>query len=60
MRDENDEPIYTYIDKYKRWFVRQSIRGGRVRSCNHYYRSKICDEVSKNPIRRIKCKKTCV
>ena len=47
MRDENDEPIYTYIDKYKRWFVRQSIKGGRVCSFNQYYRSKICDDVLK-------------
>ena len=30
MRDENDEPIYTYNDKYMRWFVRQRIKGGRV------------------------------
>ena len=25
MRDENDEPIYTYNDKYMRYFVRQAI-----------------------------------
>ena len=30
MRDENDEPIYTYNDKYIKWFVRQSIKGRRV------------------------------
>ena len=30
MRNENEEPIYTFIDKYMRWFVRQSIKGGRV------------------------------
>ena len=34
MRDENYEPVYTYIDKYMRWFVRQSIKGGRVCSFN--------------------------
>ena len=34
MRDDNDEPIYTYNDKYMRWFVRQSIKGGRVCAFN--------------------------
>ena len=47
MRDENDEPIYTYNNKYMRWFVRQSIEGGRVCAFNQYYKSKICDEVFK-------------
>ena len=28
-RTENDEPIYAFNDVYKRWFVRQSIKGGR-------------------------------
>ena len=46
MRDENDEPIYSYNDKYMRWFVRQSIKGGRVCAFNQYYRSKNCYEVS--------------
>ena len=27
LRDENDEPIYTYNDEYMRRFVRQSIKG---------------------------------
>ena len=34
LRDEEDEPIYTYNDKYMRWFVRQSIKGGRVCAFN--------------------------
>ena len=42
MRDENVEPIYTYNDKYMRWFVRQSIKAGRVCAFNQNYRSKIC------------------
>ena len=47
MRDENDEPIYTYNDKYMRWFVRQSIKGGSVGRCNQNYKSKICEDVLK-------------
>ena len=47
MRDENDEPIYPYNDKYMRWFVRQSIEGERVCAFNQKYRSKTCDEASK-------------
>ena len=29
LRDENDEPIYTYKDEFMRHFVRQSVTGGR-------------------------------
>ena len=29
------------------WFVRQSIKGGRVGSFNQYYKSKICDDFLK-------------
>ena len=36
-RTEEDEPIYTYNDKYMRWFVRQSIKGRRVLAFNQYY-----------------------
>ena len=42
---EEDEPIYTYNDKYMRWFVRQSIKGGRVCAFNQYYKSKYCDDI---------------
>ena len=47
LRTENDEPIYTYNDKYMRWFVRQSIFGGRVCSFTEYYKSKTCDDILK-------------
>ena len=30
-----------------RWFVGQSIKGGRVCAFNQYYISKICDDISK-------------
>ena len=39
LRTEEDEPIYTHNDKYMRWFVRQSIKGGRVCAFNQYYKS---------------------
>ena len=47
LRTEEDEPIYTYNDKYMRLFVRQSIKGGRVCAFNQYYKSKHCDEILK-------------
>ena len=45
LRTEEDEPIYTCNDKYMRWFVRQSIKGGRVCTFNQYYKSKHCDDI---------------
>ena len=30
LRSDQDEPIYTYNDKYMRWFVHQASYGGRV------------------------------
>ena len=30
LRTEHDGPIYTYNDKYMRWFIRQSEKGGQV------------------------------
>ena len=47
LRREEDEPIYTYNDKYMRWFVRQSIKGGRVCAFNQYYKSKHFDDIKK-------------
>ena len=45
LRTEEDEPTYTYNDKYMRWFVRQSIKGGRVCAFNQFFKSKICDDI---------------
>ena len=45
LRTEEDEPIYPYNDKYMRWFIRQSIKGGRVCAFNQYYKSKHCDDI---------------
>ena len=45
LRDENDEPIYTYNDEYMRHFVRQSIKGGRCSALTQYYKSAISQEV---------------
>ena len=47
LRTEEDEPIYTYNNKYMRWFVRQSIKGGRVCSFNQHYKSKHCNDILK-------------
>ena len=33
LRDENDEPIYTYTDPFMRNFVPKAIKGGR---CNAF------------------------
>ena len=47
LRTEEGEPIYTYNDKYMKWFVRQSKKGGRVCAFNQYYKSKHCDDIVK-------------
>ena len=45
LRDENDEPIYTYNDEFMRQFVRQTIKGGRCSALNQHYKSNISDEL---------------
>ena len=45
LRDENDEPIYTYTDPFMRNFVRKSIKGGRCNAFNRHYKSEILKEV---------------
>ena len=47
LRTEEDEPIYTYNDKSMRWFVRQSIKGGRVCAFNQHYKSKHFDDIKR-------------
>ena len=39
LRDENDEPIYTFTDPFMRNFVRQNIKGGRCNAFNQHYKS---------------------
>ena len=48
LREENDEPIYTYTDPFMRNFVRKSIKGGRCNAFNQRYKSEISDEVFNN------------
>ena len=48
LRTEEDEPIYTYNDKYMRWFVRQAAYGRRVCAFNQYCKSKCWDDILKN------------
>ena len=47
LRPEEDEAIYTYNDKYMRWFFRQAAYGGRVCAFNQNYKSKNCDDFIK-------------
>ena len=54
MRDENEEPIYTFNDKYMSYFVEQCITGGRVCAFNQYYKSIICGDILKTLSREIK------
>ena len=56
LRTEEDEPIYTYDDKYMRWFVRQSIKSGRVCAFNQYYKSKHCNDILKTINKKIAVK----
>ena len=45
LRDENDEPIFTYTDPFMKNFVRKAIKGGRFNAFNQHYKSEISDEV---------------
>ena len=39
------DAIYSYTDKYKRHFVRQAIKGGKVGAFNQSYHSQIPDKI---------------
>ena len=54
LRTDEDAPIYTYIDKDMRWFVRQSAYGGRVCAFNQKYKSRICGDFLKFLSRELK------
>ena len=45
LRDENDEPSYTYTVPFMRNFVRQSIKGGRCNALKQHFNSENSDEV---------------
>ena len=47
LRTDQDEPIYTYNDKYMRQFIRQAAYGGRVCAFNQCYKLKHCDDILK-------------
>ena len=47
LKTEEDEPIYTYNDKYMRWFVRQSIKGVRECAFNQYYKSNYYNDIKR-------------
>ena len=36
LRDENNEPIYTYNNEYMQYFVRRSRKGGSCATLNQY------------------------
>ena len=47
LRTEGDQVIYTYNDKYMKWFVCHSIKGGQGFAFNQFFKSKNCDDISK-------------
>ena len=50
MRDEKEEPIYTYTDDYMRYFVRKSINDVRCSTSNQYQKpinsNEVCNVMS--------------
>ena len=62
FRTDEDEPLYTYNDRYVRDFVRQAANRGRVCAFNQYYKSEHCDDIIKiiNKELRVGDTKKCV
>ena len=48
MKTEEDEPYYTYNDKYMRCFVLQPIKRERRCAFHQFYKSENCDDILKN------------
>ena len=46
LREENDEPIYTYTDPFMRNVVRKAIKDGRCNAFNQHYKSGTSEDVS--------------
>ena len=47
LRDESDEPIFTYTDPIMGKFERKAIKGGRCTAFSQHYKSENSDEVFK-------------
>ena len=45
LRDEDDEPIHTYTDPFRRNFVRKAIERGRRNAFNQHYKSETSDKI---------------
>ena len=45
LRDENDEPVYTYTYRFMTNFVRNSIKGGERKAFIHIYKIETSVEV---------------
>ena len=45
LRNEDDEPIYTYTDPFMRSFVLKCVKGGKCNAFNRQYISEFSDEV---------------
>ena len=45
LKDEKDEPIYTYSYPFMKNFVPESVKGGRCNTFNQHYLCEISDEV---------------
>ena len=53
MRDEDDEPIFTYTDPFMIHSVPKAIKGGRCNAFNQHYKSELSDEVFKIILKEI-------
>ena len=45
LKDENDEPIFTYTDHFMRTFERNSTKSGRFNAFKQYKKTRSFDEV---------------
>ena len=48
LRDENDEPTYTYTDENMRYFFRKRIKGGKYSALSQYSKRIVSDDVLNN------------
>ena len=58
LRDDNDDSVYTYKDKYMRCFVGESIKGGRRTALKQYFESKNLDKIFETISEELNVEKT--